>query len=115
VRHRSSGDLRVHSIDLESILLPLRVEYVDGVLQVMVSGAVVAHLCEPTSVSHYLSIGHRRVGTSMLADHLLLLDDLHGVCELLVPWPRHTLDLVRRGLGDAQLEQQTVKLCGNSR
>jgi hypothetical protein len=32
VRQRSSEDLRVHSRDLESILLPLRVECVDRVL-----------------------------------------------------------------------------------
>jgi hypothetical protein len=40
----------------------------------------------------------------MLANHLLPIEDLHGVGELHAPWPRNTLDLVLRGLGDAQLE-----------
>jgi hypothetical protein len=43
VRHRSSKDLWVHSIDLESILLPSLVECVDSVLQVTMSRAVIAH------------------------------------------------------------------------
>jgi hypothetical protein len=51
----------------------------------------------------------------MLADHLLPVEDLHGVGELHVPWTGNTLDLVLWGLGDAQLEQQTAKLCGSSR
>jgi hypothetical protein len=51
----------------------------------------------------------------MLADHLLLVEDLHGVGELHAPWPRNTLDLVLWGLGDTQLEQHTMKSCGHSR
>jgi hypothetical protein len=42
VRHCSSEDLRVHSRDLESIVLPLRVECLDGVLQMAVLGVVTA-------------------------------------------------------------------------
>jgi hypothetical protein len=42
VRHRSSEDLWVHSRDLESILVPPRVECVERVLQVMVPRAVPA-------------------------------------------------------------------------
>jgi hypothetical protein len=45
-----------------------------------------------------------RGGTSMLADHLLPVKDLHYAGELHAPWPRNTLDLVVHGLGDAQLE-----------
>jgi hypothetical protein len=69
----------------------------------------------PSSVGHSLSTGRMRGGTSMLADHLLPVEDLHGVGELHVPWTGNTLDLVLWGLGDAQLEQQTAKLCGSSR
>jgi hypothetical protein len=47
VRHRSSEDLWVHLRDLESNLLPLRVECVDGVLQVMVAGLVPSRQCLP--------------------------------------------------------------------
>jgi hypothetical protein len=50
----------------------------------------------------------------MLANHLLHIKELHCVGELHAPWSGNTLDLVLLGLGDAQLEQQTVKLCGNS-
>jgi hypothetical protein len=42
VRHHSSEDLRVHSRDLEIIILPPRVECVDRVLQITVSRAVLA-------------------------------------------------------------------------
>jgi hypothetical protein len=50
VRHHASKDLRVHSRDLESILFPLRVECVNGVLQVMVPRAFPAHQRLPSSV-----------------------------------------------------------------
>jgi hypothetical protein len=44
-------------------------------------------------------------GTSMLADHLLPVEDLHSASELHASWPGNTLELVLWGLGDAQLEQ----------
>jgi hypothetical protein len=46
----------------------------------------------------------------MLVDQLLPVKDLHCAGELHASWPRNALDLVLRGLGDAQLEQQTAKL-----
>jgi hypothetical protein len=94
MRHHSSEDLRVHSRDLESILLPPRVQCVDRVLPVTVPRAVPAHQRLPSSVSHCLSTGHTRGGTSLLVDHLLPIKDLHGAGELHAPWPRNTLDLV---------------------
>jgi hypothetical protein len=51
----------------------------------------------------------------MLADHLLPDEDLHCVAELHAPWSGNTLDLVFWGLGDTQLEQQTMKLCRHNR
>jgi hypothetical protein len=50
----------------------------------------------------------------LLADHLLPVEGLHGAGELHAPWPGNTLDLVLRGLGDAQLKQQPAKLHMNS-
>jgi hypothetical protein len=94
VRHGSPKDLWVHSTDLESILLPLRVDCIDGVLQVTVLGVVTARQCLPTSVCHYLSTSHTRGGKSMLADHLMLVKELQGAAKRHVPWPRNTLDLV---------------------
>jgi hypothetical protein len=114
MRDCSSEDLWVHSRDLESILLPPRVECIDHVLQITVPGAVLAHQCLPSSVYHCLSTSHTRGETSMLANHLLPIEDLHGAGELHVPWPGNTLDVVLRGLGDAQLKQQTMKQRGNS-
>jgi hypothetical protein len=103
VGHSSSKDLWVHSRDLESILLPLRVECIDGVLQVTVLRMVLAHQCLPRSVDHYLSTHCSRSGTSVPTDHLLPIEDLHCATELHVPWSWSTLDLVLWGLGDAQL------------
>jgi hypothetical protein len=104
VRHRSSEYLWVNSRNLESILLPLRVECIDGVLQVTVPGVLPAHQRLPSSVGHCLCTSHMRGRTSMLDDHLLPVEDLHSVGKLPAPWPRNTLDLVLRGLGDAQLK-----------
>jgi hypothetical protein len=101
MRHCSSEKLRVHSRNLESILLSPRVECVDGVLQVTVLGAVLAHQCLPRCVCHCLSTSHTKGSTSVLADHLLPVENLHGAGELHGPWPRYTLDPVLRGLGDA--------------
>jgi hypothetical protein len=85
VRHHSSEDLRVQSRDLESILLPPRVECVDGVLQVMVPRAVPGHQRLPSSVSRCLSTRRTRSRTSVPADHLLSIEDLHCAIELHVP------------------------------
>jgi hypothetical protein len=114
VWHRSTEDLRVHSRDLERILLPVSVECVGRVLQVTVPRAVLARQRLPSSVGHCLGTSHTRGGTSMLAGHLLPIDDLHNAGELHAPWPGNALDLVLQGLGEAQLEQQIVKLCENS-
>jgi hypothetical protein len=58
---------------------------------------VPAHQCLPSSVGHYLSTSHTRGRTSILADHLLPVEDLHCAGELHVPWPRNTIDLVLWG------------------
>jgi hypothetical protein len=50
----------------------------------------------------------------MLAGQILPIKDLHGVGALHAPWTRYTLDPVLEGPGDAQLEQQTMKLRKNS-
>jgi hypothetical protein len=115
MRHPSSEDLRVHSRNLESILPPPRVECVDGVLQVTVSRAVLARQCLPSCVCHCLSTSHTKGGTSVLADHLPPVENLHGAGELHMSWPGDTLDPVLQGPGDAQLEQQTTNLRRNSR
>jgi hypothetical protein len=104
VRHYSSKDLRFHSRDLESILLPLRIECIDKVLSVTVPRMVLAHQCLPSSVGHCVSTSRMKGRTSMLANHLLPVKDLHYAGELHVPWPGNTLDLVLWGLGDAQLK-----------
>jgi hypothetical protein len=115
MKHRSSKDLWIHSKDLESIIPPLRVECVDGVLQVMVPGAVPTGQHLPSSVYPCLSTSRTRGGTSMLADHLLSIEDLQCIGKLHAPWPGNTLDHVLWDPGDAQLEQQTAKLHRNSR
>jgi hypothetical protein len=55
-----------------------------------------------------------RGGTSMLAFHLLPVEDLLCAGELHASWSGNTLDFVLQGLGDAQVEQQTAKLRGNN-
>jgi hypothetical protein len=93
VRHHSSKNLRVHSRNLECILLPLRVECIDGVLHVTVLGAVLPHLWLPSCIYHYLSTSCMRERKSVLADHLLPIEILHGAGEHHAPWPGDTLDL----------------------
>jgi hypothetical protein len=76
---------------------------------------VLTHQRLPIYVGHCLSKSDMRGGTRMLADHLLPIEHLHCVGELHAPWPENTLGLILWGLGEAQLEQQTMKLCGHSR
>jgi hypothetical protein len=102
--HSSSEDLRVHSRDLESILLPLRVECINGVLRVMVLRPVPVCQCLPNSVGHSLSTHRSRSRTRVPTDHLLSIEDLHCATELHAPWSWSTLDLVLWGLGVAQLK-----------
>jgi hypothetical protein len=103
--HHSSKDPWVHSRNLEGILLPPRIECVDGLLWVMVLGAVPTHQCLRSSVCHCLSTSRTRGGTSVLADHLLPIKNLHGARELHGPWLGDTLDAVLWGPGNAQLKQ----------
>jgi hypothetical protein len=85
MRHRSSKDLRVHSRNLESILLPLRVKCIDGVLQVTMLRTVPAHQRLPSSIGHCFSTSCTKGRTSMLADQLLPIKDLHCAGELHAP------------------------------
>jgi hypothetical protein len=85
MRHCSFEDLWVHSRDLESMLLPPRVECIDRVLQVVAPRAILAWQRLPSSVGHCLSTSHMRSKTSMLVDHLLLVEDLLCVGELHAP------------------------------
>jgi hypothetical protein len=114
VRHRSSEDLWVHSRNLESILLPLRIECVDGVLQLTVAGMVPTGQRLPSSIYHCLSTRYTRGGTSMFADHLMPVEDLHGAGELHAPWPGNTLDPVLRGPSETQRKQQATERCRNN-
>jgi hypothetical protein len=101
ILHRSSENLWVHSRNLESIHIPLRVECVDGVLQVTVMGAVHTRQSLPSYICHCLNTSCMRGRTSMLADHLLLVENLHGDGELHAPLPGDTPDLVLWDPGDA--------------
>jgi hypothetical protein len=96
--------MQVHSRELESILLLSRVECIDGVPQVVVPRAIPAHQCLPSSVGHYLSTHRSRSGTSVHADHLLSIEDLHYAAELHVSRSWNALDLVLWGIGDGQLK-----------
>jgi hypothetical protein len=86
MRHSSSEDLHVQLRDLEGILLPSRVECIDGVPHVTVLRAVLAHQHIPSSVDHCLNTRRSRSVTSVLADHLLPIKDLHCGTELHAPW-----------------------------
>jgi hypothetical protein len=90
------------------------VECVNGVLQVAVPRTVLARQRLPSNFGYCLSTGRTRDKTSMHVDPLPPMKVLYAAGGLHAPWPRSTLDHVLRGLGDAQLEQQTMKLCGNS-
>jgi hypothetical protein len=93
VGHSSYEDLRVHSRDLEGILLPSRVECIDGMPQVMLLREIPARQRLPTSVGHCLSTHRSRSGTSVLAHHLQPIGDLHYAIELHAPWSQNTLNL----------------------
>jgi hypothetical protein len=100
--------------NLEGLLLHYRVEGIDGVPQVTVLRAVPARQCLPSSIDHCLYTRRSRSRTSVPANHLWPIEDLHCATELHASWSQDTLDLVLSGLDYAQLEQQTTKLSGNS-
>jgi hypothetical protein len=79
----------------------------------MVSGAVPARQCLPCSICHCLSTSRTGSGTSVLANHLLPIEDLHSTGELHVPWPGNTLDPLLWGPSHTQLKQ-AMKQRGNS-
>jgi hypothetical protein len=91
--HSSSKDLRVHSRDLEGILLPSRVECIGGVPQVTMLRVVLAHQCLPCSVLHCLSTRRSRSKISVPVDHLRPIENHHYATKLHASWPRGALDL----------------------
>jgi hypothetical protein len=69
VRHRSPENLRVHSRNVEIILLPPSVECIDGVLEVTVPGAVLSlptKQCLPSKFFQCHGTSLMRVGQACL-------------------------------------------------
>jgi hypothetical protein len=93
MRHRSSKDLWVHLRDLESILLPLRVECIDSlsghIAKSGSSSSVHAKKSRPLP-QHRSHEGWDKVACR---PHLPI-DDLHCAGEHHAPWPRNTVNLV---------------------
>jgi hypothetical protein len=56
MNQKHHGDISLESKSFEPVLLALRQKGVDGVLQLIVMGAVVGGDCLPCSINYYISI-----------------------------------------------------------
>jgi hypothetical protein len=105
VYHLHPGDILLHLGGLEIVLLPLRQEMVDGVLQpTMVTMAPIGDGL-PGGISHNLTGRCSEHWSLVPADDPGPVEDLCNGLEFHTPWTRDSLDPISGGRGDAQVSQ----------
>jgi hypothetical protein len=115
VYHLHPGDILIHAIGLELILLPVGQEVVDGVLQLMLVAT------DPWCDGLPGGIGNSITARGPESWSLVSVEDSgseENLCddfELLPPWTRDFLDPVPGSGGDAQVFQQSPKPTGEDR
>jgi hypothetical protein len=115
VHHLHLGDILLHPIGLESIILPVGQEVVDGVLQPTL--VAMDPPCDglPGGVSNSVPVRGTESWSLVSAEDSRSEEDLCNGFELHPPWTWDFLDPVLRGGCDAQMFQQSLKPAGEDR
>jgi hypothetical protein len=109
VNHLHLVNILLHPRGLELVLLLVRREVVDGVLQLDVVVTAPGGDGLPGGVSHNIVVRCPISWTCVPADHLGPMEDLHNGLELHSSWTRDSLDPILGSSGDAQVSQQSLK------
>jgi hypothetical protein len=113
--HLHPGEILLHPIGLELILLPVGQEVVDGVLQPTL--VATDPRCDSLlgGISHSITVRGTESWSLVSAKNSGSKEDLYNGFELHSPWMRDFLDPVPRGRCDAQMFQQSLKPTGEDR
>jgi hypothetical protein len=109
VYHLHPGDILLHCKGLESALLLLMQEAVDGVLQLSLVATALRSDGLPGGVSHNITDRCSEGWPLVHAEDPRPREDLYNCLEFHPPWTWDSLDLVSWGGGDAQVSQQSMK------
>jgi hypothetical protein len=114
VYHLHPGDIPLHPIGLELILLPVEQEVVDGVLHPTI--VAMDPRCDglPSGISNSVAVRGPKSWSLVSAKDSGSEEDLCDSFELHPPWMRDFLDPVPRGGGDAHVLQQSLKPVGEN-
>jgi hypothetical protein len=114
VYHLHRGDILLHPVGLELILLPVGQEVVDGVLQPTL--VATDPRCDglPGGIDNSITVRGPESWFLVLAEDSGSEENLCDGFELYPPWTRDLLDPVPGGGGDAQVLQQSSKPTGEN-
>jgi hypothetical protein len=114
VYHLHLGDILLHPIGLELILLPVGQEVVGGVLHLTL--VTTDPRCDglPGGINNSVAARGPESWPLVIAKVSGSKEDLYDGFELHPPWTRDFLDPVPRGDGDAQVLQQSSKPAGKN-
>jgi hypothetical protein len=103
VYHLHPGDIPVHPVGLELILLPVGQEVVDGVLKLTL--VAIDPWCDglPGGISNSVAVRGTKSWSLVSAKDSGYEEDLCDGFELHPPWMRDFLDPIPGGGGDAQV------------
>jgi hypothetical protein len=106
MHYKHLGDISLDARSLELVLLPLRQQVIDIVLQLVMICAVVGTDCLPCSVSYCISVSCSKSWTLVPVDHTRPVEDLHDCLVLLSSRARNSLDSELWQSGDVDAVQQ---------
>jgi hypothetical protein len=92
MHHKHPRDISLDPRSLELVLLPLRQQVIDKVLQLVMIYAVVDGDCLPRSVSYCILVSGSKSWTLVPADHTRPVEDLHDRLVLFSSRARNSLD-----------------------
>jgi hypothetical protein len=112
VHHLHLGGILLHPRGLEYVLLSLRQEVVDGVLQFILVETALRSDGLPGGISHSITDRCSEGWPLVPAEDPRSGEDLCNCLEFHLPWTQDSLDPVSWGGGDAQVSQQGTKPAG---
>jgi hypothetical protein len=115
MHHKNLGDINLDPRSFELVLLPLRQQVIDRVLQLAMMRAIVGGDCLPCSVSYCISVSCFESWTLVPTDHTRPVEDLHDCFLLFLPWAWNSLDSKLRRSGDVDAVQQIPQSTGGDR
>jgi hypothetical protein len=104
--HKHHGDIGLDPRSLELVLLSLRQQVVDGVLQLVMLSGTVGGDCLPCSISYCILVSGPEGWSLVTAEHIRSADDLDNCLVLFSSRARNSLDSKLWRSGDVDAVQQ---------